>query len=68
MAINATPIAVHALVARRLGGLSLRSHHTTDQEARQAQVKSIDADPLCVIPATVVLAANGNVRIWNATQ
>ena len=63
-----TPIAVHALVAKRWGGLYLRSHHATEGEARSVLSKSIDIHPLRVMPATVVMAANGNVRIWKSTQ
>lgn len=67
--VNAdTPIAVHALVAKRWGGLYLRSHHATEVEARRVLAQSIDVHPLQVMPATVVMAANGNVRIWKSTQ
>lgn len=63
-----TPIAVHALVAKRWGSLFLRSHHATEEEARSVLAQSIDIHPLQVMPATMVMAANGRVRLWKSTQ
>ncbi len=63
-----TPIAVHALVVKQWGGLMLRSHHATEEEARTVLARSIDIRALQVMPATVVMAANGNVRLWKPTQ
>lgn len=57
---------VHAVVAVRWGGLYLRSHHESKAKATTALHQAIDAHPLLVTPATVELAANGNVRIWKS--
>lgn len=56
----------HAVVANRKGGRCLLSHHATPQEAMCAMDQSIDTDPLQVMPAEIVFAANGNVRLWTA--
>lgn len=59
-------IARHALIAIRSGGLHLRSHHPTLEDATHALAESIDTDPLTVMSAKFVFAANGNVRLWTS--
>lgn len=64
MKIFESPIAKHAVVAQRSGGLHLVSHHATEREAHAALAQTTDKDPLSVVPAVVSLASNGNVRLW----
>lgn len=64
MATNPETFPAHAVIAHRAGRLHLRSHHQTDAAARQQADKTIDADPLQVIPINLCLAGNGNVRLW----
>ena len=57
---------VHAVVAVRWGGFYMRSHHESEAKATAALHQAIDSHPLLVMPASVELAANGNVRIWKS--
>jgi hypothetical protein len=66
MLSNGNTNTVHAVVAVRWGGLFLRSHHDSEATATAALHRSVDAHPLLVMPATVELAANGNVRVWHS--
>lgn len=58
----------YVLAANRFGGLHLISHHETHAAAQSAQSATHVSDPLQVVPATVVLAPNGNVRYWKVRQ
>ena len=54
----------HGLVAHRNGRLHLRSHHTTEADARRASEQTVDPDALQVMPINLALATNGNVQLW----
>ena len=55
-----------ALAGRRFAfeNLELLSFYSTQAEAEQTMNASSDARDLCVVPATVRFASNGNVRLW----
>lgn len=56
-------IAGYALAVRRRGALDLLSFHQSQEEAQGASRRVIDCDALQVVEATIVYAANGNVRM-----
>lgn len=55
----------YAVSAQRYHGVTLKSFHETAAQAQGALRRTVDADPLQVVPAQICYAANGNVRYWN---
>ena len=57
----------YVVAAGKLGkGWFFREFHAQYEAAEQAMRAMIDVDALCVIPADVNFASNGNVRAWNS--
>jgi hypothetical protein len=56
----------YAVVAERGGSNTLRSFHDSRDNAGHMANRSIDTSPLQVVPAEVLYAINGNVRMWRS--
>lgn len=61
-----TAISVHAVTAMTSSGLVLRSHHESEKQALQCMAQTVDTNAIQVVPATVLLGSNGNVRLWRS--
>lgn len=62
-----TPSKGFAVTAHQSGeSMTLQSFHLDEQQARQASRQRVDTRALCVVPAQVTFASNGNVRQWAA--
>ncbi len=57
-----------AVVAKRRGNWCMRSFHVSETSAATTLRMTVDSDPLQVIPAKVIFAENGNVRLWSSNM